>query len=457
MAIVAGFTCSMNAQEGKLTDYVRSSLYTIILDDHGLMDEEKAAIVKNKFFETPIPDKFNDHNGDIRSFDPTAYSVTDEEIALALGKGDNDKKKKSGGFGNFVGDLSKELASSATAGLVDTTDTKKIPAIFFKFYEEKQIPNAIITKWFNKSDTYSGEGGSQSYFNTDLLVERGRYNATEFQKMMADKSARGQGILDEVGDRLIGNTFVVGLRFNYVSKEEIAKQLSATSSIVTSLVGGASAYVDLAVQAGATVAGKGYVIKATAFLYQLDWSQEVNEKFYNEYYNQKDLSGFYADKAFKLKYLGTQSQWADVQSTIFSNKTEQELIERATVRSIDAAIAQLQKKHEPFRTKTPLIISEENGKMEFMAYIGMKEGVEGGDKFEVLEEILDPATNKTTYKRVDVIKADKKRIWDNRYGAEEEQAALAAAGKGEMQTITATYFTGGGKKLYSGMLIRQID
>ena len=31
-----------NKEEGELNNYLRSSLYTIILDDHGLMDADKA-------------------------------------------------------------------------------------------------------------------------------------------------------------------------------------------------------------------------------------------------------------------------------------------------------------------------------------------------------------------------------------------------------------------------------
>ncbi|WHT38796.1 hypothetical protein QNH98_17720 [Myroides sp. mNGS23_01] len=43
-------------------DYMRSSLYTIIVDDHGLVGYNEAQTIKNTFFETPLPEKFNDHN-----------------------------------------------------------------------------------------------------------------------------------------------------------------------------------------------------------------------------------------------------------------------------------------------------------------------------------------------------------------------------------------------------------
>ncbi|MDR2628272.1 MAG: hypothetical protein LBC40_09590, partial [Dysgonamonadaceae bacterium] len=116
---------------------------------------------------------------------------------------------------------------------------------------------------------------------------------------------------------------------------------------MTNLIGGSAAFIaDAAVQVGSTVAGKGYVIQATAFLYQLDWNEETSYKFYDKCYNANNLSTFYDSLEIKLKYLGSESKWADIQSTIFSKRTEEELVQRATVRAIDAAIAKLQRKYE---------------------------------------------------------------------------------------------------------------
>lgn len=446
LALVAfGASAQNNNPE---TDYKRSSLYTIILDDHGLMNNEKAEIIKTTFAETPLPEKFNDHNLAIRTFNPRKYPVTKEEVEAVTGK----PKKKKGGFGKAIGGFAKGIASETTAGLVDTTDTNKLPAIFLKYFNEEKVANKLVAKWYNESDSY--DATNNSYFNMELIKQRGLYNASEFDKQVADKSQRGIAMLADAGEELIKNTFVVGIRFNYVSKEELAKQLSATSSTVSSLFGGVAASItDAVVQTGSSIAGKGYVIKATAFLYQLDWNEEVNTKFYTDFYGAADLTEFQNSDIFKLTYLGSESEWADIQSTSFSNRTEKDLVERATVRAVDEVIAKLQKKYEPFRTKTPLLTTEP----EVTAAIGLKEGLKGGDKFEVLEKNVDPETMVTTYKRVATIKVDKNKIWDNRFAADEEQAENAANGKGAAQTISTTSFTGGNKKIYPGMLIRQID
>lgn len=451
LALIAGQVSFAQEKKDGIEKYMRSSLYTIILDDHGLMDGHNAEIIKNTFFETPLPEKFNDHNlsREYRTFDPARYEVTDAEVAAVTGKSEEGKKK--GGIGKGIGKFAKKTASNASAGVIDTTDTSKLPAKFIKYFKDKQIANQMVAKWYNLG-SYDPE--TQSYFDMELIKERGLYSASEFDKNIADKSTRGLAMLADAGENLINNTFVVGIRFNYVSKEDMAKQLASTTSAVTGLIGGkAAALTNTIVQAGSAVAGKGYVIKATAFLYQLDWNDEASNKFYTEYYNASDLSDFAHTDDFKLKYVGSETAWADIQSSVFSKSSEDQLVERATVRAIDNVIAKLQKKFEAFRTKTPLVTTDP----EITAHIGMKEDLEGGDKYEVLEKMQDPETGIVTYKRVAVIKVDKNKIWDNRYAADVEQAENAANNAGEVQSITATSFTGSNKNIYPGMLIRQID
>lgn len=434
-------------------DYMRSSLYTIIVDDHGINGNgnAKGAIIKETFYKTPLPEKFNDHNLDkaLRSFKPKDYQVTEAEIAAASGKEDSGKKK--GGLGKSIGKFGKSAANDNTAGVVDTTNTGKVTAQFVKFLAQNNIGDKLVAKWFNGG---SYDAASQSPYDMELIKERGLYSASEFDKSVADKSTRGKSLLEDAGENLIKNTFVVGVRFNYISKEEMARQLSATTSAVTGMIGGkAAAVTNSAVQTGASVAGKGYVIKATTFLFQLDWTEEAAATFYTKYYNAKDVNALLKSGLFKLKLVGTETAWADIQSTTFSKVSEKELVKRATVRSIDNVIAKLQRKFEPFRTKTPLATIES----EITAFIGMKEDVEAGDKFEVLEKTEDPETKITKYKRVTTIKAEKNKIWDNRFAADVEQAENAANNAGEVQKIKATSFSGSAKNIYPGMLIRQID
>jgi hypothetical protein len=200
--------------------------------------------------------------------------------------------------------------------------------------------------------------------------------------------------------------------------------------------------------AAVTVAGKGYVVKTTAHLYRLVWDEETAAIFYNDYWaDDKTITpekkkAFEESKFFKLEYIGSDTSWADVQSSVFTKKTEEELIERATVKAVDAVIVKLQKNHDEFKTKTPLFSGE-----PISAKIGLKEGLTDKSKFDVLEQVLNKE-GKTEYVVVGTIKVDDKLpIWDNRYGADEENPN---------STEDRTYFKKvSGKDFYPGMLIVQ--
>ncbi|MEO8934737.1 MAG: hypothetical protein ABI295_10565, partial [Xanthomarina sp.] len=153
------------------------------------------------------------------------------------------------------------------------------------------------------------------------------------------------------------------------------------------------------------------------------------------------VKAFDESDIFTLEYIGMESAWADLQSTKFTEKSEEDLITVATLKASDAVIAKLQRSYEVFRTKTPLLSGD-----PLSAKIGLKEGVEKGDKYEVLEQVINKK-GQTEYKRQGVIKVDKNLIWDNRFMATEENES----------ELEYTTFNGPKNKYYSGMLIRQIN
>ncbi|KJS06466.1 MAG: hypothetical protein VR77_05560, partial [Flavobacteriales bacterium BRH_c54] len=205
------------------------------------------------------------------------------------------------------------------------------------------------------------------------------------------------------------------------------------------------------VDAGATIAGKGYIIKTTSYLYKLEWNDSVAAVFYNNLWvdqNNLDpdkIAAFEKSGLFKLKLVGYEDAWADLQSSVFTSKTDQELIYIATIKAVDKAIAKLQRKYEEFRTKTPLTSVD-----PLTAKIGLKEGLEPNDKYEVLEQTMDE-NGKISYKRKSIIRVQKGMIWDNTYVPED------AKGQVPQQNINETHFIGSKAGLYPGMLIRQIN
>jgi hypothetical protein len=188
-------------------------------------------------------------------------------------------------------------------------------------------------------------------------------------------------------------------------------------------------------------------------LYRLVWDEETAAIFYNNYwtddynFNPEKVDAFNNSTHFKLRLVGFQTAGADIQSSIFTNKSEEDLIRMATVKATDRAVAKLERQYEEFRTKVPLYSVE-----PLTAKIGLKEGLEPGDRFEVLEQVLDIETGKTFYKRVGVIQVSNS-IWDNSLSPEETEALRQ---QGRLPAQQYTIFNGSGN-FYPGQLIKQIN
>ena len=415
--------------------YRRSSLHMIMLDDKGLVN---ADLIKKTFKEMPIPEKFNDHSLKDKSFDPSAIVITDADR--------KEPAKKDSKAGTFA----KGLASSSTGGLADTTNTRDLPIKFDKYFTTNDIAKNLVAKWFNRS--------AKGTFDMKLIGERGSYDASALDIATAKSSKRGLSAVSDAGVELIGNTFVVVTRFNYISMEELAATAKKAGAVagkiggaLASKVGGGSGAGNLAGKAvdAAADQAKGYVVQTTSYLYKLVWNDSIEAVFYQDYwiddnsFDQAKKDAFDKSNLFTLELIGDEKANANVLSAAVVKKTENELIAKATVNAFDAVIAKLQKKYEIFRTKTPLFSGE-----PITAKIGLKEGLEEGDKFEVLEQVLDEKTGKTKYEKKGTIKVEKGMIWDNRFGAEDEPKIDTTT------PIDRTTFSGG-KGYYSGMLIRQ--
>ncbi|MBW4969154.1 hypothetical protein [Croceibacter atlanticus] len=370
--------------------YRRSSLYTLMINDK---NREHYGRIRNSFGDIELSEKFNDHN---------------------------------------VGPY-----------LIPGTEGEDQTLNINNFLAQNNIAKELVAKWFNRS--------ADGTFNMDLVAERGSYDASELDVMVAQESKRGSALLADAGEELIKNTFIVVYDYKYSNKEESAKKTGGWLSAISTVASYAgldvvSSVADVANIAQTTM-GKGYFVKTTAYLYKLKWDEEIASRFYNEMwidesnYDPSKKEAFDNTDMFQLEFVGTQVARRNLQSSIFSSKTNEDLIGIATIRAADKSISKLQREYEQFRVKTPLLSGE-----PITAAIGVKEGLEKGDKFEVLEQTIND-DGVTEYKRVGIIKVDHKQIWDNSYLAEEDQTANKSG---------YTVFKGAKNKFYPGMLIRQI-
>ncbi len=382
-------------KEMKETKYRRSSLHTILIESSGFPKKDQ---VINAYYGAPFPDKYDNHNIGAKSFNPAKY----------------------------------------------TTDTveSKTPEVIEKYFKDEQIAKKMVAKWFNRQ--------ADGSFDYSLVSERGAFNASFLDSKTAAASSDGKALLATAGFELINNTFVVVSKMKFVENEPIARGIRDAAIIAAS---NAPGLLKMGIEKAAEIAynkGKeGYSVWTTSYLYKLKWTPEVEGSFYQEMYGEKGTitpamkAKFDSNTdLFQMEYVGSQKSTTLVTFSLKVKRTEDQIINLSVTRNIEKVFAKLQKNYDVFKPKVPLYTGE-----PITAKIGMKEGLEGGDKFEVLEAVMDQKTGKIEYKSIGTIKVDGDKIWDNRFNLGDEAPAEGA--------VDRTTFKGG-KKFYPGLLIRQL-
>lgn len=397
MILIAASIQRVIAQETE-AQYRRSSIYSVLVNH---TDQQYASEIKEAFLQIPVPDKFNDHNLSVK-----------------------------------VLNMDKKLA-----GAGKEKENEEIT----HFLQDNNVASRLVARWFNR-DYFTGE------CNMELVKERGLYNATEFDKQLANRSARGVAMLQDAGEDLIGNTFVIVNDIRYVDKNKGAKVagglLKALGTIAAVYTG--TNLDDLTDNLGDMIESiKGFKVKINTFLYRLDWTDEQATLFYQEQYAvnpdvEKHDKFEAARGTYKLKYVGKVESSGGTTSFMGINEDEPILmVRKACQRAIDENVVDLQRNYEEFRTKSPLVTVE-----PLTAYIGMKEGVTAKTKFEVLEAV-EMENGSIKYNRVGVIEPIPNLIWDNRFMAEEEGAVGATLGCTTFRKVS-------GKNFAKGMLIKEM-
>lgn len=415
------------------TNYQRSSLALFLMEDVGMPMKDT---ILQSFNTAPFPDKFNNHNVAVRSFERCTTLTEEDQAAfdaavnLATSQNAAEAPKKKGMFGKFL----KAAASDASGGVVGATSKDEMAVSANKFLVDQKIAKLMFDKWFLDS---------AGNFSLALAQERGLYNATKSDVEQAASSVYGTASLADAGIDLVNNTFAVVCNYRYMPKDSLVALIGGVAVAAAEASGNSYAVMGAkaAMMALSASLGAGYYVVVNTYLFQLNWNDNVQNQLSQVWDNREayDAADFYG-----FKYIGNTTGWAQVKAGIFTNKDQAELIRIATVNATDAAIAKLEKKYDVFKTKSPLMVAEDG---TLYAHIGMKEGIEPKDKYEVLERAIDPKTGRTIYKSKGTITVVKDHIWDNRYMADQEPD--------HDSSINETYFEGKGD-YYNGLLIRQI-
>lgn len=400
-AVVLVSTQTSMAEEANESgmDYRRNSLYSLMVNH---TDQKYSNEIKNAFLDIETSDKFNDHDLSVK-----------------------------------VVNINKKIKDS---------NSDEESQMITDFLNTNNVGSRLVARWFNRN-TKTGE------CNVELVKERGLYNASEFDRAMAARSQRAQALLEDAGENLIGNTFVLVNDIRYIDKSRASQAAAGAVRVLGAL---AKQFTGVDVTSLANSVGnmvetiKGFKVKINTYLYQLEWNEETAMKFYQDHYSavpdEAKKQAFENDRgAYKLKFVGRVESKGNATSFMGIKESEpQVMVLKACNRAIDENIADLQSEVEAFRVKVPL--SNAN---PIQAPIGMKEGVSRTSQFEVLEESEDPETGKRVYKRVGVIAPVSNLIWDNRFMAVEEGANNATLGSTTFKKVSGSDF-------FPGMLIREI-
>ncbi|MCF6306550.1 MAG: hypothetical protein L3J09_01195 [Flavobacteriaceae bacterium] len=413
--------------------YRRSSLYMVLIESETFPNKD---LVMKSWDNYPFPDKYNNHFVDAKSMNPANYKVTDAD-RNSNSKPNSKPKSKMGGLISKGAKNATSSASEATGGAIDN-ETKEMPIKIEKFINETDLARKIVAKWFSVSD--------EGKMDMKLVHERGFYNATEMDAAIASGQTKGLASLRDAGKELISKTFITFSKLSFVPNEPIARAIR--DAIYTQASGITKDAVikvaDLAYEKGK----EGYSVWTNTWLYQLEWDESIASAFW-EIWNDKEA--FDKSDIFKLKYVGKESSQSLVTFSLKKGegqRSDEQVINLATVRNIDKVFAKLQKEYDVFKPMTEVLSTE-----PITAKIGLKEGLKAGDKFEVLEMVWDEKLGITKWEKVGTCSVDKKiPIWDNRYNAG-QKADDQNSKNGDV--INVTTFKGS-KKIQPGMLLKQL-
>ena len=299
---IATITASAQTDNGQEMQYRRSSIYSILINH---IDQKFANDIKKAFLQIPVPDKYNDHDLSVK--------------VLSLNEKLKGAKK----------DDENPLIS--------------------EFLTNNKVASRLVGRWFNR-DAYTGA------CNMDLVKERGLYNATEFDRQLALHSARGMAMLQDAGEELIGNTFVLVNDIRYVDKSKGSKIFGSILKVaggMASILTGDDSYANMAESMGNIAESyKGFKVRINTFLYRLDWNTEQANLFYQDQYGdgqdaQKKMNFDMARGNYRLRYVGKVE--SNGGSTSFLGIKEDEplmMVRKACQRAIDENVVDLQREFE---------------------------------------------------------------------------------------------------------------
>ena len=239
------------------------------------------------------------------------------------------------------------------------------------FAKQVQLPKKMVSKWFSR-DKQTG------LFSMDLLAERGLYNATKQEFVVAQKTLRGKHLLADAGEKLIGHTFWVMCEYTYQrtysdrNNNDQKAERKKSRDIDLSGAEAQDEYNSYLNQMDKRL--QRFDVTCTSYLFRLDWNDSVAAVFYSNYYvaepDPAKINAFMEDNStFTISYVGSCTD-ALSESNVDGQYTNQQLIKKVCTRLRDKNLSTLQHTYPDFRIKALLVGTE-----PLTAYVGLKEDI----------------------------------------------------------------------------------
>lgn len=422
-----------------VTDYRRASLTMVLIENENLGKNKK--LVTDSYYAKPFPDKYNKHEINDKAFSTVAMKLTTKDYLNAGFYKDTLKSMK-----EFLSALKQPLnplryvTADSSKAVQEPSQQELLNIYIQKYITEKNLAKQTVATWFDRKPD-----GTMSW---DVIKERGMYSASAQAK---DAAASTASAVDYLMDfELIGNTYTVFNKMEFFPNEPVARAVrdAAVKETTAKLAGKPEVLLTNAmkgIDAAYEKAKEGYTVICNTYLYQLEWNDSIakltNRYFFSDDSNAAKQKIWDTTNLYKMKFVGKTISSSLVTFKIGEKRTEEQIIDIQVKRTIDNALAKLQKEYVQFRPVAPVATID-----PVTAQIGLKEGVEPGQKYEILEQGFNEL-GVPVWKSVGSVSVDKKApIWDNTIGAE---VVLDASGN-PVPTVSATTFSGG-KKVELGL------
>lgn len=282
--------------------------------------------------------------------------------------------------------------------------------------QKENVGNAIIAKWFNRQD--------DGTMNADLIRKRGLYNAVDEDVYAAEGSKRGRAMLMDMGMKLLSKSYIVVIDYEEVRN---AKDLGLDDK-------------------------RGWKTPLSVYLFRVKYNKEVETELFSDmwiYENDDEATKKlkkekFDNFTFEIEFVDKFTNPVELSRMQNKNKkgilkitekSDDQLFEELVERGYDRAFFLLEKKHEDFRVKSPMVNTD-----PIEAKIGEKEGLKVDQRYFVYEFKYNKRIDKNIPRRIGAVRA--KKVTDNRQ---------VATGK---SPVSPFYQISGGK-LQVGMLMQQ--